>query len=78
MYKIGENIPVDLGGVTHTMCILKDMESKIKHGKEIYCVANLAAGTLQANRFPTVRAALDFIERNWEIENENTPEEREL
>lgn len=51
---------------------------KIKHGKEIYCVANLTAGTLQANRFPTVRATLNFIERNWEIENENTPEEREL
>ena len=78
MYKIGENIPVNLGGVTHTMCILKDMESKIKYGKEIYCVANLTAGTLQSTRFPTVRAALDFIERNWEIENENTPEEREL
>lgn len=78
MYKIGENIPVNSGGVTHTMCILKDMKSKLKHGKEIYCVANLTAGTLQANRFPTVRVALDFIERNWEIENENTSEEREL
>lgn len=75
MYKIGENIPVNLGGVTHTMCILKDMES---HGKEIYCVANLTSGTLQVNRFPTVRVAIDFIERNWEIENENTSEEREL
>lgn len=67
-----------MGGVTHNICVLKDMESKIKHGTESYCVANLTAGTLQANRFPTVRAALDFIERNWEIENENTLEERNL
>ena len=78
MYKIGENIPVNLGGVTHNMCVLKDMESKTKHGTESYRVVNLTAGTLQTNRFPTVKAALDFIERNWEIENENTPEEREL
>ena len=78
MYKIGEAISVDLGGVTHTMCILKDMESNMKNGTETYCIANLTAGTLQANRFPTVQAAFDFIERNWEVEREeNEIQERE-
>ena len=74
----GELFTVNIEGQEHTKCIVQDMHAFTKELKESYGIVDITNGTMSAQRFSSVSAALDFIERNWEIENENTPEERDL
>lgn len=72
--------------VLNTFCILEDAAYRQVSKKwnstieRKYCIANLTGGCVQSSRYNSVKEAVDFIQKNWEIvdiKNE-IDEEREI